>query len=64
MNGKTYSAVFHTQVKDYQSGSDTVVMEFFLANGYGLIKYSIHGANAAAEWTLVDAEPIILEELR
>lgn len=64
MNGKTYSAVFHTQVKDYQSGNDTVVMEFFLANGYGLIKYSIHGADTAAEWTLVDAEPIILEELR
>lgn len=64
MNGKTYSAVFHTQVKDYQNGNDTVVMEFFLANGYGLIKYSLHGADTVAEWTLVDADPIILEELR
>lgn len=64
LNGKTFSSVFHTQVKDYQSGSDTVVMEFFLARGYGLIKYSIHSADTETEWTLVDAEPIILEKLR
>jgi hypothetical protein len=64
LNDKNYESVFHTQVKDYQNGNDTVVLEFFLASGYGLIKYRIQAADTIAEWTLVDAGPIILEELR
>ncbi len=57
LNGSSYTDVFHTEVKDYHSGADTVRLTFFLARNFGLIEYKIDQPDGSSEhWTLLEAD--------
>lgn len=58
LNDITYSKVFKTSVKDYQIGNDTMFMEYYLADGVGLIKYTATNSVTNLSWSLLQSNAI------
>lgn len=52
LNGKSYSDVYETTVKDYHDGNDTVYMRFFLAKDAGIIRYIRESSTENFDWIL------------
>lgn len=52
LEGKSYSDVYETIVKDYHDGNDTVYMRFFLAKEAGLIRYIKQSSAENFDWVL------------
>ncbi|MDY0078716.1 MAG: hypothetical protein RBR87_15715 [Bacteroidales bacterium] len=52
LQGKSYSDVYITRVKDYHDGNDTVYMHFFLAKDAGIIRYIKQSNTENSDWIL------------
>lgn len=52
LDGKSYSDVYETVVKDYHDGNDTVYMRFFLAKEAGVIRYIKQSSAENSDWVL------------
>ncbi|MBS4056599.1 MAG: hypothetical protein KGZ82_04705 [Bacteroidales bacterium] len=58
LNDITYSKVYKTSVKDYHDGTDTMFMEYYLADGVGLIKYTATNSATNLSWSLLQSNAI------
>jgi hypothetical protein len=56
LNNTTYQKVYRTSVKDYLNGSDTLKMEFWMAQNVGLIWFTAKNSQTNIVWSLIDAE--------
>lgn len=56
LEGKSYSDVYETVVKDYHDGNDTVYMRFFLAKDAGVIRYIKQSSAENFDWILTKYE--------
>lgn len=65
LNGKSYSDVYETIVKDYHDGNDTVYMRFFLAKDAGIIRYTKESSAENVDWVLTkyDLKPFVGDTL-